>query len=259
MALHWERQTGWDRTNPTDLEGPPFEGPATKYFVFRKADDVYDLWVWSGPHETVFGGMGADYRGMKRAKQLGEFPTLKQARAVAEVYHSTNEAGPTPFEVLDPLATGRSHRFADWPNDEIEPSPAGIYTVWDGDDFIYVGMAGKKMGVDPSKIPGGDEPAASPKNPLRARLNAHASGRRSGDQFCVYVCDRFVVPMLDGEKLVQVGEGKLKLDALTKSFVREHFEYRYITDLGNYPALQLERQVQRGALEAAGKPFLNPL
>ena len=31
---------------------------------------------------------------------------------------------------------------------------------------------------------------------LWTRLGSHASGRRSGDQFNVYICDRFVVPAL---------------------------------------------------------------
>jgi hypothetical protein len=31
---------------------------------------------------------------------------------------------------------------------------------------------------------------------LWTRLNSHASGRRAGDQFNVYICDRFIVPVL---------------------------------------------------------------
>ena len=42
------------------------------------------------------------------------------------------------------------------------------------------------------------EPPDEPKKAkgLWTRLNSHAIGRSSGDQFCVYACDRFVVPHL---------------------------------------------------------------
>jgi len=60
----------------------------------------------------------------------------------------------------------------------------------------------------------------SPDEPVKAkdlwtRLNSHASGRRSGDQFCVYVCDRFVVPALSVAQQAQIAEGRLALDKLT--------------------------------------------
>jgi hypothetical protein len=82
----------------------------------------------------------------------------------------------------------------------------------------------------------------SPDEPVKAkrlwtRLNSHASGRRSGDQFCVYVCDRFVVPALSVDQQAQIA------DAPSSDGVA---------------ALALEREIQRGAL-GAGKPFLNPL
>jgi hypothetical protein len=66
---------------------------------------------------------------------------------------------------------------------------------------------------------------------LWTRLNSHASGRRSGDQFNVYVCDRFVVPALTPGQQRQI-------DGTT--------------------VLAAERAVRAGCL-AAGKPFLNPL
>jgi hypothetical protein len=91
------------------------------------------------------------------------------------------------------LETGLLHRFRDWPNDQVPKRAAGVYTVWDGDRLVYVGMSGRAMTADDLEVsPGG---RAVPKG-LRMRLNAHASGRRSGDQFCVYICDRFVVPAL---------------------------------------------------------------
>jgi hypothetical protein len=80
---------------------------------------------------------------------------------------------------------------------------AGVYTIWEHSRLIYVGMAGRGLTAEHIKAP--DEPRTA-KGPW-TRLNSHASGRRSGDQFCVYVCDRFVVPQLSDEQQVQIGDG----------------------------------------------------
>ena len=101
-----------------------------------------------------------------------------------------------------------------------------------------------------------------PRSALRSheicRSEVHLqSGRRSGDQFCVYVCDRFVVPHLSVQQQAQVADGKSALDALTKRLIHDRYEYRFITTPDGATALALERQVQDGALEA-GKPLLNP-
>ena len=84
---------------------------------------------------------------------------------------------------------------------------AGVYTIWDADRFIYVGMAGR--GLRPEDLDSPDEPRKA--KGLRDRLNSHASGRRSGDQFCVYVCDRFVVPTLTVDQQAQIANGQLAL------------------------------------------------
>jgi hypothetical protein len=93
---------------------------------------------------------------------------------------------------------------------------------------------------------------------LFSRLNSHASGRRSGDQFCVYVCDRFVVPNLTTPQQHEIARGTLSLDVLTREFISEELAYRYVRTAGGDEAFKLEREVQRGAL-AAGRPYFNPL
>jgi hypothetical protein len=93
---------------------------------------------------------------------------------------------------------------------------------------------------------------------LWTRLNSHASGRRSGDQFNVYVCDRFVVPALTAGQQRQIADGRLLLDQLTREFIREHLGYRYAIHPDGAAALAAERAMRAGSL-AAGKPFLNPL
>lgn len=232
-------------------------GPETLYGIFHKGSKEYDLYIWSGPYEDVQGAMGADLRSMKRAHSLGVFESVKEAQEVAEVFHSKWNSAIPPMEIVQPLQHGWEHHFAEWPNRDIEPAPAGVYTIWEGNRFIYVGMAGRTLGIDPENVPTDETPVTKPKNPLFSRLGAHANGRRSGDQFCVYVCDRFVVPSLDREQQRLIAEGSLKLDALTREFVQRNYSYRYITKLGGYRAIQLERLVQRGALDA-GRPYLNP-
>ena len=130
---------------------------------------------------------------------------------------------------------------------------AGVYTIWEHSRLIYVGMAGRGLTAEDINAP--DEPRTA--KGLWTRLNSHASGRRSGDQFCVYVCDRFVVPHLSDQQQAQIGDGVLSLDTLTREHIHDHFEYRYVTVGNGKDAFALEREVQRGAL-SVGKPFLNP-
>jgi hypothetical protein len=94
---------------------------------------------------------------------------------------------------------------------------------------------------------------------LSARyLNSHASGRRSGDQFNLYVCDRFIVPVLTAVQRRDVGQGRLLLDQLTRSFIRDHLSYRFAVYGDGAEALAVERAVRDGGLPA-GRPYLNPL
>jgi hypothetical protein len=92
---------------------------------------------------------------------------------------------------------------------------------------------------------------------LWTRLNAHASGRRSGDQFCVYVRDRFVVPALTPSQQ-QLAAGGLSLDDLTRSFIRDRLAYRFVVTADGAEAGRVEAEVRRGAL-SVGRPYLNPL
>jgi hypothetical protein len=155
--------------------------------------------------------------------------------------------------LLHSLESAPSCRFADWPNESVPKVAAGVYTIWDAGRLIYVGMAGR--GMQAKELDSPDEPTKA--KGLWTRLNSHASGRRSGDQFCVYVCDRFVIPSLSAEQLAQLAKGELALDALTRKLIRDRYEYRSVKAPDGAAALALERDIQRGAL-VAGKPFLNP-
>jgi hypothetical protein len=166
----------------------------------------------------------------------------------------SDEQSRSAENLLRSLEEGPRHRFSDWPSQVVPQVAAGVYTIWDRDRFVYVGMAGRGLAADDIDAP--DEPVKA--KGLFTRLHSHATGRRSGDQFCVYVCDRFIVPHLSAEQQAQLADGELSLDALTRQLIHERYEYRFVTTPSGGEALTLERVVQRGAL-AAGKPFLNPL
>jgi len=77
------------------------------------------------------------------------------------------------------LANSTSYRFSEWPNPKVPTFGAGVYTIWHRDGrFIYVGMSGRGMTAGTVYR---DKPLG-----IYTRLKSHASGRRSGDQFCVY-------------------------------------------------------------------------
>ena len=156
---------------------------------------------------------------------------------------------------MQELEAGHLHRFQDWPNDQVPKRVAGVYTVWDGGRLLYVGMSGRAMTAEDLEVsPNGRVVAKG----LWTRLNAHASGRRSGDQFCVYVCDRFVVPALTPSQQQLLAGGGLSLDDLTRTFIRDHLAYRFVVTVDGTEAARLQAEVRRGAL-SVGRPYLNPL
>lgn len=145
--------------------------------------------------------------------------------------------------VLAALARGPLHRFSEFASATHVPTTgAGVYTIWDDDGrLVYVGVAGRN--------PNGKG--------LSGRLRSHASGRRSGDQFCVYVSDHYVLPTLTGEQIMQVAESRLSMDGLVRKFIHERFSFR-VGDAPDYvTALAAEREVKAGALPM-GPPLLNP-
>ena len=121
-----------------------------------------------------------------------------------------------------------------------------VYTVWDRiGALVYVGMAGRSGAV-----------SSKGKGPY-GRLESHASGRRSGDQFCIYVCDRFVLPRVHNQ-IAEIAAGTLSLDALTRDFIRTELSFRFAPVAGPAEAYALERRLQRGEWPA-GSPTFNAI
>ena len=148
----------------------------------------------------------------------------------------------------DPSALWLSpmHWFSDWPVGEVPQAGSLVYTIWDRDGlFVYVGISGRSL-----------TQSARAKGPL-GRLASHASGRRSGDQFLIYVCDRLVLPRL-GNRIAEVAEGALSLDHETKVYVRTNLGFRWLAMEDPKAAFALERSLQAGERNPPGAPLLNP-
>lgn len=153
------------------------------------------------------------------------------------------------------LEDGPAYFFRDWPNPEVPRVCAGVYTVWRGMALLYAGMAGRSLSAE--QIAGHRQAASSVKG-LYSRLDSHAQGRRSGDQFCVYVCDRLVLPGLTQLQILQIADGGLSLDRLVREYIRAYLSYRFLETADSASALEIERAVRSGTLKA-GKPLLNPV
>ena len=119
-----------------------------------------------------------------------------------------------------------------------------LYAVFlDRSEFIYVGIGGT-MGK-----------TVKDRNP-RSRIKQHAQGWRSGDQFCIYIQDFYVIP-----ELVKADYTPKKgyIDQLTKEFIQSRLTYRYLvvqTEDSNTVVRQLERELQSNKY-GHGVPKLN--
>lgn len=114
---------------------------------------------------------------------------------------------------MNELQAGPAFRFAGWPNDQVPRRAAGVYTVWLDATLIYAGMSGR--GTQPEDFAAhADQPGKA--IGLWTRLNSHASGRRSGDQFNIYICDRFIVPLLTPDQQRDIARGRLLPSAIRR-------------------------------------------
>jgi hypothetical protein len=140
---------------------------------------------------------------------------------------------------LNNLINSEKHKFSDWDNEKsnIPENVAGIYTIWFEETFIYAGMADKN---------------------LRGRLNSHASGRRGGDQFCCYICDRYIVPDLEKEDDDELRKGnKDLLNNMNRAFIRKNLSYQYQTISEDSIVRIMEDSLRKGETDI-GKPLINP-
>ncbi len=142
------------------------------------------------------------------------------------------------------------YRFADWPNHAIPSVASGVYAIWHEKALVYFGMSGRE--IERVKVEGRQKEYG-----LVTRLRSHWSGRLSGDQFCVYVANRLVIPNLDLSHLSEFASGRLTLDALTRAYIHRYFDYQYLVTETSAEAFRIEASAKEG--EVFGQtPLLNP-
>jgi hypothetical protein len=156
-------------------------------------------------------------------------------------------SGPVDLAVLEELRNGRLHRFAEWRRSLVPPAAAGVYTIWDMGSaaFVYVGMAGRK------------DPKPNTEYGLVKRLAKHAWGARSGDRFCIYVQDHFILPQLTRQEMEAIAARRLQLDHLVRAHVRQHFGFRFAETPSGREALAIELRLKSGDWPG-DRPLLNP-
>ena len=223
--VRWRRDDKWRTSNGPVKNRDIWE----RLFSLVEAESRQVSFVWVKGHATEANNNVVD----RLAREASESHVVSQT-------------------LLDQLEHGPARTFAEWPQTDVPTDAAGVYTVWRADEFIYVGMSGRGLTVEDLKIP------ALKRRGLWTRLNSHASGQRSGDKFCIYISDRFVLPSLESDQIAEVSRGELSLDHLTRVFIREFLTYRYVVLPDGDSAYLLENEVRRGGL-GAGPPFLNPL
>ena len=125
---------------------------------------------------------------------------------------------------LAELRDGPLYRFADWPNPEVPNGRIGVYTVWGGDELIYVGMGGRAVG-----------PSADTNGPASTKLTG-----------------------LSLQQIQDAARGQLSLDGLTRQLIRQSLCYRFTLVGDAIAARAVEREIQREGL-ASRPPLLNPL
>jgi hypothetical protein len=88
----------------------------------------------------------------------------------------------------------------------------------------------------------------------RCRRHCHASGRRSGDQFCVYVADRLVLPTLSQEDITAIASGRHQMDAFVRKYIHENLCYRFVMLPDGAAAFAAEAAIKNGEWEPDARP-----
>ena len=114
-----------------------------------------------------------------------------------------------------------------------------LYSIFLNNEFIYIGRCGVT-------------------NFQHFRLNSHRSGRRSGDQFCIYIQDFYVLPSLI-KTLKENNEDyvfeKGRLDREVGNFISENLRLKYLS-VQKDDVVDLENRIREG--KYGRTPKLNP-
>jgi len=155
-------------------------------------------------------------------------------------------------DLLRTLSEGSFHRFSEWPPASLPNAAAGVYSIWDDRRLVYVGMSGRGATVEQVL----ERKALDREWGLKSRLKSHRAGRRSGDQFCVYVGDWLVLPTLTPSEIQAISTRAMSFDHLIRDFIQSKLGFRFVETESGSAALELERLARAGSL--GHLPLLNP-
>jgi hypothetical protein len=131
---------------------------------------------------------------------------------------------------------------------------AGAYTLWESDRLLYVGAAGDNWTASEAAR---HRRAGAPRG-LYPRLQAHASGKRRGNAFCIALWDRLLRLETTQNDRQTLGIDFPSPEAAIRVFLSDRCFYRFQV-LDDAPLIRrVVIMIRRGCL-SAGKPLLNPL
>ncbi len=150
---------------------------------------------------------------------------------------------------LHALEKGPPSRLADLAASEC-PRTTGVYTLWDEELFLYVGVAR----INPA------ETANPQADGVRGRLNTYRRARLTSE-FAIGMLLRFIIPQLSAAERDALGRGAIGMSEMTAR-LRTHLD-RHVTfrawSCDAATALALETHIRRRGLETAPTPVFNPL
>ena len=82
------------------------------------------------------------------------------------------------------------------------------------------------------------------KKGLITRLESHWSGQRSGDQFCVYISDLYVLQNLSSQDIVLISRREKRMDDYVRDYIRNNLSFRYILMKNGKDCFSLEKFIQ---------------
>ena len=151
-------------------------------------------------------------------------------------------------EALEVLEGGAVYKLAELPNNPEPPvGPPGVYTLWDGDDFLYCGM----VYMDATHT---TNPQAKG---VWGRLDTHRRFERTS-HLGVQLMDRVIIPDLTTNDLQALRAGSLDLQRRLREWGTERVSYRAWVSPDGATARRVEAAIRREGLPRFGRPQLNP-
>jgi hypothetical protein len=151
-------------------------------------------------------------------------------------------------EICEALTTGPLHSFRDALHETLPLASIGVYTIWRGTVFVFVGIAGRNLDL-----------AAEYKRMrgVRDRLDSYRSGRCWGDPVrCLCVRPFSAANPQPGPNPTDSGR-RIKPRRVNSGLYTRNLAYRFAATKSYREAMDIETAFARGETEV-GFPQLNP-